>query len=83
MRVEMTQEDIDQGVMDDVSQCAVANALNRVTGHEWSVVDGVAYRDEPHSREIPLGYEVRKFIKHYDNGDSVEPIAFEFDWSPT
>lgn len=87
MRIDVTQEDIANGVRLDHRCCPVARAIERATGMQASVdvdrgcnnpsafvvIGSVAAVDLPHS--------VMWFVKKFDRGGQVEPFSFELDYA--
>jgi hypothetical protein len=68
IKVSVTAEDMDQGIIGDCYECAVALALNRATGdtesmvyeHDFSIYLKVNFRS------ISAPYEVRSFVHDFD-----------------
>lgn len=80
MKIEVTQEHIDGGEMTNPISCPVALALAEATGLEfWSVWGDHAERDRA---LIDLPKEAADFVGFFDQGDSVQPFSFDFDWAP-
>lgn len=82
MRIEVTQDDIDQGVRCDGNACAVAVAIGRAigTGIDAPWYGHISVCDD----EIAIGSErffvpteVRQFIGWFDKGHVVNPFAFD------
>jgi hypothetical protein len=80
MRIEVTAEDIAEGVPQYGSTCAVGRALRRATGVGWYVDGEDAFRLLDESEFIPLPPEAIGFVGRFDAGLPVEPLAFEFPW---
>jgi hypothetical protein len=79
MRIEVTQEDIDQGLQGDGSRCAIALAIRRaglrvsVMGHEICTSGSIGM-----PKYYTPGIEIRHWIGQFDyNRKNVEPFAFE------
>lgn len=77
MRVEITQEDIDQGVPKSPCRCPVGRALNRCrknkqrtagVTHYTATLDGCGYLLPP---------DVSNRIRAFDGGRGMVPFAFE------
>jgi hypothetical protein len=81
MRIAVTERDIDVGERGDCLYCPVALAADRATGKccrvdfkDWAkrqlvlVIDGVGC--------LPLPPEARRWVKDYDAGRRVVPLAF-------
>ena len=90
MRIEVTQEDIDQGVRCDTDNCPVALAIGRQFKDCFAVLVGDAnaavfrfYHDERSNMtrqtrsDFPLPQEAKTFVVDYDAGEEVAPFAFE------
>jgi hypothetical protein len=82
MRIEVTQEDIDNGLRGNCRQCPIALVVARSTGAlyvsvnsgiQWSYFRGCVSPE--HWRRIPL--EVFRFMSDFDRGRPVEPFSFE------
>ena len=78
IRVQVTQEDIDQGEADNCFDCPVALALKRVTGavievnNSFAIVDGVAIR-------LPPTVEIWIANFDYNGPDAVKPFSFSLE----
>ena len=74
MLIEVTQEDIDNGVPLQGDRCPVAHAIRRAMKTSWaSVGDGeICFSN----RTISTPLEVDEFIDSFDNGFHVEPFTF-------
>jgi hypothetical protein len=75
MKIEVTADDIAEGVPEDGIGCPIACALNRLTGDRYEV----DYEEvtTPDGRVIDLPPEARAFIRRFDRGDEVAPFTFE------
>ena len=81
MKIEVTQDDIDEGVQGSMSLCPIARALKRHfpegssirVGGGRAFVDGVVYQ---------LPHEARIFVKLFDIGWTSSPFAFELTKNP-
>jgi len=78
MRIEVTAEDIKNGVFTDCRSCPVALALDRHTGDWWSVGTSTATRIETGARFL-LPPSACRWIHNFDCGDPVEPFSFELE----
>ena len=86
MRIDVTQEDIDQGERDQCHNYPIARALNRtVPGSRWSV-DSDWCHMHAGPEELLGSYELpevaQDFIATFDHGDDdeeVTPFSFELD----
>lgn len=85
MQINVTQEDIDKGLVCSYSDCPVARALFRVTGRRYDVTSDChglvkfpagEFYDLNYNDDLP--YEVKKLIDDFDNKLKVKPITFEF-----
>lgn len=78
MLIEVTKEDIDKGKPMNSGACPLANALERRTGHKWSV--GVRYCTRLAVgtwNDLPLPPAAVQFVRAFDLGCDVAPFAFE------
>ena len=75
MFVQVTQADIDRGKRCDGKGCAVALALTRKTGQQWSVYGMRAENDAGQIYVLPS--EAGQFIQDFDHGCPVLPFHFE------
>lgn len=81
MRVQVTQEDINEGLCGSAVSCAIAMALKRKTGREVRVsYDAVTVygRDFEDRQYYRLSTPAKKFIAQFDSGEreSLSPAAF-------
>lgn len=76
VNVEVTAEDIAQGVAADCQRCPVALALKRATGEDWRVG---SYEAEKVAIRVPLPMRVRAWTLALDTGEPVEPFSFEIE----
>lgn len=84
--VNVTEEDIKEGIKEDCWRCPIARAINRALPDGW-VCDVSNYKVtliknlcpvEVH----PLPWVARGFISMFDSGNVVEPITFELPFTP-
>lgn len=83
-RIAVTQEDIDEGRRADSKSCAFARAMTRtgigkaaVSYENWSgEIEGVLF-------DGPVPKSIERWIRAWDNGAKVEPIAFIVDFDDT
>lgn len=76
MKIQVTQEDIDQGTPSEVCACPIALAAKRVFAHrEIAVLDIVIQIGD--RWEMALPDSAQKFIEEFDNGLPVTPFEFE------
>lgn len=82
--IEVTAEDIAEGVPKDDCECPVARAIKRATGLRTSVAElGISVNCYyPDSVEVRTPDEVREFVTRFDAGSGVEPFSFLLDYSP-
>ncbi len=82
MRIEVTQDDIDQGRPHSASSCAIAlaacRALNREVG-EVRVGHGILLvdRENTYPQKLSLPKEAKEFICKFDESSDVAPISFD------
>jgi hypothetical protein len=77
MKIEVTREDIDNGLPGEPRDCPVAFAIRRATknrlvfvsNYKAHIGDGIAY----------LPDAATEFIQSFDLDEPVEPFAFELD----
>lgn len=95
MTINLTVADIKNGERCVPTGCAIALALNRATGEQWTVGRQGNIKTDPYSwgatltRKprtgkrvyLPLPREAGIFAHGFDEGDDVQPFAF--DWEPT
>lgn len=83
MLIRITQKDIDLGLPNECSQCAVARAISRDTGKETHVFfenrQAIAHIDLD---LVPLPPCVARFIQCFDAGTTVEPLTFVIPYGP-
>jgi hypothetical protein len=75
VRIEVTQEHIDNGKPKLCMSCPVALALKAATGdwYAWAGPTSVGFNKEVH--RVPTS--VQEFMMRYDEGELVQPFAFE------
>jgi hypothetical protein len=78
MKIEVTQQDIDNGRRCDPDCCPIGRALSRAGVSHYGVVGAaVMIEDAAHTaRPLPLPSEVRNWIVEFDGSRPVEPITF-------
>lgn len=91
--VEVTAEDIANGIRQDSCDCPVARALKRAGviddflfdgeggGDAWSRarLEFESLYDEGERLKVAVPIEAGRFAERFDNGDHVEPFSFELD----
>lgn len=77
IKIEVTQEDIDNGARSDAEFCPIARAARR-QGLEWYVTPRYIY-DRDKDRNLKLPEEARNFIDFFDCHIAVEPFSFEVE----
>ena len=78
MLIEVTKEDIEKGKPQNAVACPIAIALERQTGHKWSV--GVRYCTRLAAwtwNDLLLPPAAVRFVRAFDLGCDVAPFAFE------
>lgn len=95
MKIEVTQEDIDAGMV-SAHSCPIALAANRIVGDNMCLVgpnvisikshkvpftlnDHESFYWEYNSTKLPP--EARKFVSDFDDHQPVEPFSFEIDYA--
>lgn len=83
IKIEVTQNDLNNGVRCAGWQCPVHLALWRATGQRWDVGvrSATAIEGSP-KRTIQFSDEVCALIYDFDNGLPVRPITFEVEIPP-
>lgn len=85
MNIQVTSQDIQRGKRGCLYNNPASLALNRATGKEWAVLYDTARPLIPSGRyshrygashELPI--EVAAWLRAFDEGGAVAPIAFEF-----
>ena len=80
VRINVTQEHIEQGVRGNVYSCAVALAAQEVLGRDIVMIADIALRrGAVWSKFAVLPEMVRAWIVEFDDGRSMAPITFELD----
>ena len=77
--IKVTQEDINNGVRGSAYSCPIANACARES--IFVGVGDVIIRFKPNGAIIHTPESVKKFVKKFDKGKSVEPFNFLLDCS--
>lgn len=75
MRIEVTQEHIDKGVMGDCEDCPIARAI-RAVGIDASVQDHVMLIGD---RTVVVGPFLFSRMFQFDNGYGMDPFSFELE----
>ena len=87
--IEVTQQDIDQGVCENKESCAIALALRH------TYLDEIDYVEVERFDSIKMSssddrwwqvnicedddFKVQSFIDNFDDGEKVEPMSFKID----
>jgi len=81
MRIEVTAEDIKNGVPMEASDCPVALALHRATGRMWRVDSRRICPNEKFGDMLsfPCPPAAAVFVCRFDDCLPVEPFSFEFE----
>ena len=87
--VDVTQEDIHQGVCKNPEQCAIALALAHTYKDEVDYIEVNAYESIKMSTlddrwwQVNIckddDFKVQSFIDNFDDGKKVEPMSFKID----
>lgn len=76
MKIEVTQEDISNGIPDDCDYCPIALAAKRAGMESVLVYNSrIIARDE--EVDAPLSIRARRFVRRFDAGLRVKPFNFE------
>jgi len=81
MLIEVTQDDIERGVVADCFRCPIANAVRDVLGPDAVVRVECDFMDIG-AKTVKLPIEAMKFIEAFDAEESVEPFSFEVEYEP-
>lgn len=76
--INVTQDDIDNGVPDRAHLCPIAKAVNRDTGGRFVSVGSKTILTVPGDHQLLPDKAVR-FIRRFDNRRRVKPFTFELD----
>lgn len=85
IEVRVSQENIDNGLLSDSTQCAIALALTEAgIKFESVVVPSLSFHKPARVEWSPnlhskLPYEVWKWARQFDAGETVEPISFTLE----
>ena len=74
MKIQVTQNDIDNGRSDNCKYCPVALAINRIFPGFVAVRSLTITVGED---KFPIGIPVWKFVRKFDTGCAVQPFEFE------
>jgi hypothetical protein len=78
--VEVTAEDIEQGMPGVTDACALALAIRRVTGEPFLVgAHGFGISEDEDDDDIALPVHVVEFRREYDRGNEVTPFSFTLE----
>jgi hypothetical protein len=77
--IRVQERDINEGQTGEMFHCAVAKAAQRDLGDNEAHVfeDDYELCLEAHSRMIQLPAEAAAFVRAFDDGETVAPLAFE------
>lgn len=80
MKIEVTAEDIDNGIRTHFLQCPIALAIQRATRDPgWYVsARGTVINNKNAAEEIKLPKKCAQFVTRFDDDKSVKPFSFEF-----
>ena len=82
MRIDVTEEDIQEGVKCDCDACPIARAVRRATGDQTLSVMGYGvYRGAMLIGRFPK--KATDFVISFDSDDSVKPFSFNLDMRGT
>jgi hypothetical protein len=80
MKIEITQEDIQQGERCDPYNCPVALALRRTGFPNCSVLTICFRPDRRTLSRFKWPSEVTDWIRNHDDFGNGQPATFEFNW---
>ena len=76
MLLEITQEDIDTGIVRNISNCAIAKAIKRLLDTQYVNVCVTTNAMELNGRHYELPQSATDFIYLFDHGDA-QPITLD------
>lgn len=81
-KIEVTQEDIKNGIRESANTCPIALAVTRAYGGRVLVNSGVIIWDNGTGRPQIFSFpeNVRQFIINFDKGLQVKPFEFEIEF---
>ena len=79
LTVQITAEDIENGVRRNNWLCPVCRALFRLTGKKWVVEETTCYPLTDRNAFIPLPPEVITFIATFDATGAGQPFEFSLE----
>lgn len=82
LKIEVTAEDIRQGVRNNAFNCPIAHALRRASGHNAvrvDVCDLTVNSAGEGLRSAPLPPEAESFLVLFDSSLDVAPFTFEVE----
>lgn len=74
MLVKITKNHIHKGKAGDPCECPIALALRLAGKEHVEVFNSCIWIN---GKRYPTSLKVDRWIRHYDNGDQVEPMEFE------
>lgn len=79
--IDVTRDDIDQGVRTDCMQCPVARAIRRALGLDYDVSVGPSDMDLGQHTYLSVltPAHAAAFMGHFDAGHPVAPFRFELN----
>jgi hypothetical protein len=80
MNIQVTEDDIEQGVPFDPCRCPVALAIKRATRRRHIIVGESALEIGRLRYHTP--HELRRFIEGFDLGRTVSPFSFDIKGLP-
>lgn len=86
MKIQINQEDIDNGLKKSCTECPIARAFYRITNiKDFNVTCGtiiVFYPPYNRHLHIKIPPEAKEFIYNFDNNMPVKPFEFEISYEP-
>ncbi len=76
LKVDVTQDDIDQGMPGDAMDCAVALALQRATGRANFGVRVEEDQIVVLGESAPLPMKIQEWMNRFDAGHEPAPVSF-------
>lgn len=78
MKIQVTQDDIDKGEIENPNTCAIARAVKRETHRRHvGIYEDNGIEIEKDHYKMPWTKTIRNFIDRFDKGEKVRPFSFE------
>lgn len=80
MQINVSADDIKNGVACSLIECPIGHALFRATSRTYLVIGDWAVLQRQDGRDIQLPAIAQEFIQLFDIGAPVQPFSFEVDY---